>query len=78
MSRQLSVVLSSLKTYPVLVEFKSGIMLTQILALALLALPKAMAHGGVLAVAIGDAWYDGWQPYDTPVGQTSIIRPWST
>lgn len=53
-------------------------MFTQILSLVLLALPKARAHGGVLSIAIGGTWYNGWQPYDTPVGQSSIIRPWST
>ncbi|KAF5378235.1 hypothetical protein D9757_009152 [Collybiopsis confluens] len=53
-------------------------MLTKFICLALMALPRAMAHGGVLAIAIGGAWYNGWQPYNSPTGQTSIIRPWST
>ncbi|KIK62736.1 carbohydrate-binding module family 1 protein [Collybiopsis luxurians FD-317 M1] len=43
-----------------------------------MALPKAMAHGGVLSISIGSTWYNGWVPYNTPTGQTSIIRPWAT
>ncbi|EIW77477.1 hypothetical protein CONPUDRAFT_139222 [Coniophora puteana RWD-64-598 SS2] len=38
----------------------------------------ASAHGGVLYYANGGNWYDGWQPYNTPTGQTSIQRPWSS
>ncbi|KIK62737.1 carbohydrate-binding module family 1 protein [Collybiopsis luxurians FD-317 M1] len=56
----------------------TGKMLTTLLSLALLALPTVIAHGGVLWIQIDGTWYDGWQPYDTPVGQSSIIRPWST
>ncbi|KAJ6621516.1 glycosyl hydrolase family 61-domain-containing protein [Mycena sp. CBHHK59/15] len=50
--------------------------LTALLALA--ALPKALAHGGVLSYNIGGTIYQGWSPYNTPVGQTTIQRPWST
>jgi len=47
--------------------------------LVLFALPVVVkAHGGVLAMANAGKWYTGWQPYNTPVGQSSIIRPWST
>ncbi|KAJ7147688.1 glycosyl hydrolase family 61-domain-containing protein, partial [Mycena crocata] len=46
--------------------------------LALAALPQALAHGGVLSYNIGGTTYPGWSPYNTPVGQTSIQRPWST
>ncbi|KAJ2922628.1 hypothetical protein H1R20_g14458, partial [Candolleomyces eurysporus] len=36
------------------------------------------AHGGVVAYDIGGTWYDGWRPYNSPTGQTSIQRPWAT
>jgi cellulase len=45
---------------------------------ALCALPQALAHGGVLSYNIGGKIYNGWQPYNSPSGQTSIQRPWST
>ncbi|KAF5361131.1 hypothetical protein D9758_009056 [Tetrapyrgos nigripes] len=52
----------------------------QVIALALAALPMkgVMAHGGVLAYSIGGEWYNGWSPYNTPVGQSTIQRPWAT
>ncbi|KAJ3725256.1 cellulose-growth-specific protein [Lentinula raphanica] len=53
-------------------------LITLALTAGLTAIPKAHAHGGVLSIAIGDTWYWGWQPYDSPDGQTSIIRPWSS
>lgn len=44
-------------------------MFAQLLGFTLLALTqRALAHGGVLAISNGGNWYDGWQPYDTPVG----------
>ncbi|KAJ7036621.1 glycosyl hydrolase family 61-domain-containing protein [Mycena alexandri] len=46
--------------------------------IVLAAVPKALAHGGVLSYNIGGQIYQGWQPYNTPVGQTGIERPWST
>ncbi|KAJ7483444.1 glycosyl hydrolase family 61-domain-containing protein [Mycena latifolia] len=46
--------------------------------IALTALPKALAHGGVLSYNIGGTVYQGWSPYNTPTGQTGIERPWST
>jgi len=46
--------------------------------LALAALPKALAHGGVLSYNIGGTLYEGWSPYNTPTGQTGIERPWSS
>ncbi|KAJ7654619.1 glycosyl hydrolase family 61-domain-containing protein [Mycena polygramma] len=46
--------------------------------IALAALPKALAHGGVLSYNIGGTVYQGWSPYNTPTGQTTIQRPWST
>lgn len=45
-------------------------------ALALLT-SKVQAHGGVLAYSWDGQWYDGWHPYNTPVGQTTIQRPWA-
>jgi len=46
--------------------------------LAFAAIPTAMAHGGVLAYSWGGQWYQGWAPYNSPTGQTTIQRPWST
>lgn len=37
-----------------------------------------LAHGGVLWYSNAGQWYQGWAPYNSPVGQTSIQRPWST
>ncbi|KAK7461511.1 Esterase/lipase/thioesterase [Stygiomarasmius scandens] len=51
---------------------------TQVIALAIAALPSVMAHGGVLSYNIAGQNYDGWHPYNTPVGQSSIQRPWDT
>ncbi|KAG6830478.1 Esterase/lipase/thioesterase [Tricholoma furcatifolium] len=50
-------------------------MLTQLAALAL-AIPTVLAHGGVLSYSNAGNWYWGWLPYDSPVGQTTIQRPW--
>ncbi|KAF8960155.1 glycosyl hydrolase family 61-domain-containing protein [Flammula alnicola] len=47
------------------------------LALALCA-QRAAAHGGVLAYSNAGNWYQGWNPYNTPTGQTTIQRPWSS
>ncbi|KAJ7811220.1 glycosyl hydrolase family 61-domain-containing protein [Mycena olivaceomarginata] len=44
----------------------------------LAALPKVLAHGGVVSYLIGSTKYPGWSPYNTPTGQTSIERPWAT
>ncbi|GJJ13661.1 esterase/lipase/thioesterase [Clathrus columnatus] len=41
-------------------------------------LARVAAHGGVLAYSNAGNWYQGWAPYNTPVGQTTIERPWST
>ncbi|KAJ3576057.1 hypothetical protein NP233_g688 [Leucocoprinus birnbaumii] len=46
-------------------------------ALALFA-TRALAHGGVLSYSWDGQWYWGWQPYNSPTGQTSIQRPWSS
>ncbi|KAF8157134.1 glycosyl hydrolase family 61-domain-containing protein [Crassisporium funariophilum] len=47
------------------------------LALALCA-QQVAAHGGVLSYSFGGSWYNGWQPYNSPTGQTTIQRPWAT
>ncbi|KAH0589832.1 Esterase/lipase/thioesterase [Termitomyces sp. 'cryptogamus'] len=52
-------------------------MLSQVTTLSVF-LPIVLAHGGVLSYSNAGNWYWGWQPYNTPVGQTSIQRPWST
>jgi len=36
------------------------------------------AHGGVLSYNIGGVYYQGFRPYVTPVGQSSIQRQWAT
>ncbi|KAJ3775066.1 glycoside hydrolase family 61 protein [Lentinula raphanica] len=41
-------------------------------------IPLISAHGGVLSYKFGDATYQGFVPYNTPVGQTSIQREWDT
>ena len=56
----------------------STMSLAGLVALALTALPSVFAHGGVLSYSNAGTWYWGWQPYDTPTGQTSIQRPWSS
>ncbi|KIJ60509.1 carbohydrate-binding module family 1 protein [Hydnomerulius pinastri MD-312] len=48
-------------------------------AAAVLALAStAYAHGGVLSYSNAGTWYQGWAPYNSPTGQTSIQRPWSS
>lgn len=49
-----------------------------LVSLALAALPLARAHGGVLSYSIEGTLYEGWAPYNSPTGQTTIQRPWST
>ncbi|KAG8857647.1 hypothetical protein FRB96_005665 [Tulasnella sp. 330] len=36
------------------------------------------AHGGVIGLGIGSVNYTGWQPFNTPVGQISAERPYSS
>ncbi|KAI5889030.1 cellulose-growth-specific protein [Schizophyllum commune H4-8] len=38
----------------------------------------AAAHGGVSSYIIGGQEYPGWEPYNSPTGQSSIERPYST
>ncbi|KAI0329645.1 cellulose-growth-specific protein [Cubamyces sp. BRFM 1775] len=51
---------------------------TALVTLASAALPKVLAHGGVLSYSNAGNWYQGWAPYNSPVGQTTIQRPWSS
>ncbi|KAF9555146.1 cellulose-growth-specific protein [Agrocybe pediades] len=39
---------------------------------------QAAAHGGVISYVIGGTTYQGWQPYNSPSGQSSIERPYSS
>ncbi|KAI0029608.1 cellulose-growth-specific protein [Vararia minispora EC-137] len=52
--------------------------LASLTAVASSFLPTVLAHGGVLAYSNAGNWYAGWQPYNSPTGQTTIERPWST
>ncbi|THH08042.1 hypothetical protein EW145_g2971 [Phellinidium pouzarii] len=42
------------------------------------AVTQVAAHGGVLSYAWSGQWYFGWQPYNSPTGQTTLQRPWSS
>jgi len=54
-------------------------MLSSLIALVFgAAITGVSAHGGVLSYANAGNWYWGWQPYNSPTGQTSIQRPWSS
>ncbi|KAH8115370.1 glycosyl hydrolase family 61-domain-containing protein [Phellopilus nigrolimitatus] len=46
--------------------------------LSSIAVSQVAAHGGVLSYSWAGEWYWGWEPYDTPTGQTTIQRPWSS
>ena len=52
--------------------------LAGIIVAASATLPRAYAHGGVLAYSNAGNWYNGWAPYNSPTGQTTIERPWSS
>ncbi|CAL1710435.1 unnamed protein product [Somion occarium] len=52
--------------------------LVSLFAIASIAVPTALAHGGVLSYVNAGNWYQGWAPYNSPTGQTTIQRPWST
>jgi len=39
---------------------------------------QAAAHGGVISYIIGGTTYPGWQPYNSPTGQSTIGRPYSS
>jgi len=48
------------------------------LALLPFVISQVAAHGGVTSYVIGGVTYAGWQPYNSPSGQTSIERPYSS
>jgi len=48
------------------------------LAAALTEASLVSAHGGVLSYNIGGTDYNGFVPYNTPVGQSSIQREWDS
>ncbi|CAE6414552.1 unnamed protein product, partial [Rhizoctonia solani] len=37
-----------------------------------------IAHGGVVSIGIGGTKYQGWQPYNSPTGQVTAARPYSS
>ncbi|TFK71510.1 cellulose-growth-specific protein [Pluteus cervinus] len=39
---------------------------------------RALAHGGVVSYTIDGTTYAGWQPYNSPTGQSTIERPYSS
>jgi hypothetical protein len=54
-------------------------MLTGFFALASAFLVSSVAaHGGVIKYNIAGKEYVGWQPYNSPTGQSSIERPYSS
>ncbi|KAF9487003.1 hypothetical protein BDN71DRAFT_1514404 [Pleurotus eryngii] len=48
------------------------------LVIASALVPRTLAHGGVISYSIAGTWYDGWKAYNSPVGQSTIQRPWDT
>ncbi|KAF9495881.1 hypothetical protein BDN71DRAFT_1506228 [Pleurotus eryngii] len=46
------------------------------LVIASALVPRTLAHGGVISYSIAGTWYDGWKAYNSPVGQSTIQRPW--
>jgi len=55
---------------------KSNIFFKSLLALT--AATIVAAHGGVLSYDLGGTTYNGFVPYNTPTGQSSIQRQWAT
>ncbi|EGN99889.1 glycoside hydrolase family 61 protein [Serpula lacrymans var. lacrymans S7.3] len=45
---------------------------------ALTQIANVAGHGGVLLYEIGSTWYNGFVPYNTPVGQSTIQREWDS
>jgi len=62
----------------VICDKSSAMIFTALAALAALAVSQVSAHGGVTSYKFGSTTYAGWQPYNTPTGQTSIERPYSS
>ncbi|EJD05308.1 glycoside hydrolase [Fomitiporia mediterranea MF3/22] len=46
--------------------------------IALCSAALVTAHGGVLQYSFGGDWYNGFVPYNTPTGQSTIQRQWAT
>lgn len=53
-------------------------MLKSLAVIAAFLTSGAFAHGGVTSYIIGGTTYPGWQPYNSPTGQASIGRPYSS
>ncbi|KAF9463958.1 cellulose-growth-specific protein [Collybia nuda] len=52
--------------------------LSALVTLASFLVAQAAAHGGVSQYIINGVTYQGWSPYNTPTGQSSIGRPYSS
>ncbi|KAG8687162.1 hypothetical protein FRC11_007687, partial [Ceratobasidium sp. 423] len=48
------------------------------LAVLLTQVGSIIAHGGVISIGIGGTKYQGWQPYNSPTGQVTASRPYSS
>ncbi|KAF8750899.1 Glycosyl hydrolase family 61 [Rhizoctonia solani] len=48
------------------------------LAVLLAQVGSIVAHGGVVSIGIGGTKYQGWQPYNSPSGQVTAGRPYSS
>jgi lytic cellulose monooxygenase (C1-hydroxylating) len=53
-------------------------MLSTLAVLSAVAVSQVLAHGGVLEYSWDNQWYFGWQPYNSPTGQSTLQRPWSS
>ncbi|KAF8055563.1 cellulose-growth-specific protein [Lyophyllum atratum] len=51
---------------------------SSLVVLASFLVSQAAAHGGVSSYVIGGTTYPGWSPYNSPTGQTSVERPYSS
>ncbi|QRV94473.1 glycoside hydrolase family 61 protein [Ceratobasidium sp. AG-Ba] len=49
-----------------------------VLAALLAQTGSILAHGGVISIGIGSTKYTGWQPYNSPSGQVTAGRPYSS
>ncbi|RDB29253.1 Cellulose-growth-specific protein [Hypsizygus marmoreus] len=53
-------------------------MFASLAVLASFLVAQATAHGGVTSYVIAGQTYTGWSPYNSPSGQTTIERPYSS
>lgn len=59
--------------------FQSSTMLALSVLTAVASLiTTASAHGGVISMSVGSTKYTGWAPFNTPAGQVSAERPYSS